>query len=397
MLLLKQGEIVLKGLNRRAFEAKLLANLRRALAPHGEFRVYAMQSTIYAEPVAEDDRNANGNADGKAADMDGALAAASRVFGLVSVTRALACEKDADALYRTAAAYLGDELRAAKSFKVAAKRADKRFPMTSIQLAQYVGGLLSDDFPDIAVDMHNPELTVTLEVRDRAAYVHATALRGAGGLPVGTGGRCVSLLSGGIDSPVSTYMAAKRGLSVIPLHFASPPYTSPQALEKVVELTRLLAPHCGKLTLEVVPFTKLQEQIGEHCPEEYYTIIMRRFMMRIAERVAARHRAACLVTGENLGQVASQTVEAMRATETVTSLPVLRPVICHDKREIVEVAERIGTFATSILPFEDCCTVFTPRRPATKPKLDRVALAESALDVNALVDETFNGIYQINI
>jgi thiamine biosynthesis protein ThiI len=390
MILLKQGEIILKGLNRRSFEMRLIANIRRALAPFGAFRVYALQSTIYVEPEDTEGRDTD-------ADMDGAYAAVKRVFGIVSVSRAVACEKDADAIYRTAAAYLGDRLKTAKSFKAEARRADKRFPMTSIQLSQYVGGLLSDDYPDIAVDMHNPELVVTLEVRDRAAYVHGNPERGAGGLPVGCGGRCVSLLSGGIDSPVSTYMAAKRGLQVVPLHFASPPYTSELAKKKVVDLAKILTGWCGKLTLEVVPFTHIQEEIGAKCPEEYFTIIMRRFMMRIAERVAERCGALSIITGENLGQVASQTVEAMRATEAVVSIPVLRPVICHDKREIVEIAEKLGTFETSILPYEDCCTVFTPRRPATKPKLDKVAEAESALDVDALVDEACAGIERINI
>lgn len=374
MILLKQGEIVLKGQNRRFFENKLLANLKRRLKPFGEFKVYSTQSTVYVEPIGE-------------CDMDGALEAAQMVFGFVGVTRALACEKDKDAIFEAAKKYLAEDLQSAKSFKVEAKRADKRFPMSSVELSQYVGGLLSDDFPEIAVDVHNPELLVHVEVRETSAYVHARPLPGAGGMPVGSNGSAVTLLSGGIDSPVSSYMIARRGIHLVPVHFFSFPYTSEQAKEKVLELAKILTGYCGRLAVEIVPFTHIQEEIRANCPEEYFTLIMRRFMMRISDKIAFQNGCKALVTGENLGQVASQTMEALRVTEECVSLPVLRPLIGMDKTDIVQIARRIGTFDTSILPYEDCCTVFTPRHPRTKPKLDDVLKAESVLDVTALVDE----------
>jgi thiamine biosynthesis protein ThiI len=382
MILLKQGEIVLKGLNRRSFEMKLISNINRRLKVFGKFRIYAVQSTIYVEPQGD-------------CDMDGAYEAVKTIFGIVAVSRAAACEKDKNAIFETAKRYLGDELSRAKSFKVETKRSDKAFPMTSIQLSQYVGGLLNDLYPDVKVDVHNPEFTVHLEVRDYAAYVHGPSEEGAGGMPVGINGRAVSLLSGGIDSPVSTYMIAKRGVSIIPVHFFSFPYTSELAKEKVVELGKLLTRYCGRMKLEIVPFTHIQEEIRAKCPEELFTLIMRRFMMRISDKIADYNECKAIVTGENLGQVASQTLEAMAVTEECVSLPVLRPVIGMDKKEIVVLANKIGTFETSILPYEDCCTVFTPRHPRTKPRLADVMKAEEALDVNALVDEALAGIERV--
>ena len=383
MILLKQGEIVLKGLNRRHFEAKLLANIKRRLRPLGDFEVYSTQSTVYVEPKSDN------------CDMDGALDAMLMVFGIVGVTRALACEKDKDAIFEAAKKYLAEDLASAKSFKVETRRSDKHFPMSSIEISQYVGGLLSDDFPDIRVDMHNPELVVHIEVREKAAYVHANPLPGAGGLPVGCNGSAVTLLSGGIDSPVSSFMIARRGIHLVPVHFFSFPYTSEQAKEKVLDLTKILTGYCGRLTLEIVPFTHIQEEIRANCPEEYFTLIMRRFMMRISERIAEQNGCKALVTGENLGQVASQTMEAIRVTEECISLPVLRPLIGMDKKDIVQIARKIDTFETSILPYEDCCTVFTPRHPKTKPRLEDVLKAESVLDVEALVNEAFQGIESI--
>ena len=374
MILCKLGELVLKGLNRHAFEDRLLANLRRRLnACGGKFRIYSRQSTLYAEPQNEN------------CDIEAAFEACRQVFGITSVSRAKPCEKDKDAILETAKEYLADALRAAKSFKVEAKRADKSFPMTSIEISQFVGGYLHDAFPHLVVDVHNPELIVHIEIRDAAAYVHGPASAGAGGLPIGMGGRAVSLLSGGIDSPVSSYMMAKRGVSLEMVHFFSPPYTSEQAKEKVLSLAKLLTPWCGRLTVHVVPFTEIQEEIRRSCPEEYFTLIMRRFMMRMAELVAVRVGAKALVTGECLGQVASQTMEALRSSEDVCELPVLRPLIGMDKEEIVRIARRIGTFETSILPYEDCCTVFTPRHPKTHPVIEEVREIEAALDVDALV------------
>ena len=385
IILLKLGEIVLKGLNRRAFEQKLLNNVKRRLAAIGNFKAYCLQSIIYVEPLDD------------SADIDLAFEALGKVFGIIKMSRAAECEKDKDAIVALAKTYLKDDMEKAKSFKVESKRSDKSFPMTSIELSQYVGGELAEAFPDTAVDVHDPELTVTVEVRDIAAYVHAAPMSGAGGMPVGSNGVAVSLLSGGIDSPVSTYMIARRGVRLIPVHFFSFPYTSEQAKEKVVELASLLTAYCGKMTIEVVPFTHIQEEIRDKCPEEYFTLIMRRFMMRIAERIARDNGAKAIVTGENLGQVASQTMEAMASTQSVINMPVLQPLIGMDKEEIIAIARKIGTFETSILPYEDCCTVFTPRHPKTHPKLSEVAAAESVMDVDALVEEALAGIERITV
>ena len=385
ILLLKQGEIVLKGLNRRYFEQKLIANVNRRLSRLGRFRVYSVQSTIYAEPLEDD------------IDMDAAEEAMKRTFGVIALARAAACEKDKDAILTTAKDYLRDRLLAAKSFKVESKRSDKTFPMTSIALSQYVGGELHDAFPHLKVDVHTPELVVNVEVRDYAAYVHANAVPAAGGLPVGVGGKAVTLLSGGIDSPVSTWMMARRGVVVLPVHFFSFPYTSELARQKVLDLAKELTDWCGRMTVAVVPFTHIQEEIRDKCPEELFTVIMRRFMMKIAERIARDNGCGALITGENLGQVASQTMQALAVTGAGLSLPVLRPLIGMDKEEIVTLARRIGTFETSILPYEDCCTVFTPRRPKTKPNLAEVEEAEAALDCAALIEEAVMGTEHIKI
>ena len=385
MILLKLGELVLKGLNRRSFEDKLQANIYRRLNHLGQFRVYTRQSTTYVEPMSDD------------CDMDGAWEALKKVFGVVGLSRARACDKDKDAILAAAREYLGDKLAAARTFKVETKRADKTFPMTSIQLSQYVGGELDDLYPDLKVDVHHPELTVHIEVRDYAAFVHADPEPGAGGLPVGINGRAVSLLSGGIDSPVASWMIAKRGVALEMVHFFSYPYTSPEAKEKVLELARLLTPWCGRLTVHVVPFTAIQEELRRSCPQELFTLIMRRFMMRISQAVADRCGAKALVTGECLGQVASQTMEAMAVTGAVTRLPILRPVVGMDKEDIVRVAREIGTFDTSILPYEDCCTVFTPRHPRLRPTLEEVEAAEAPLDVEAMVRSAVEGIERVQV
>ena len=375
ILLLKLGEVVLKGLNRKAFEDKLMNNVRRRIRRFGDFRVLVRQSTIYVEPQNDQ------------CDMESAFAACCQVFGVAAVARAVPCEKTVEAIVDTAVAYLSDDFAAARSFKVESKRADKLFPMTSIQLSQAVGGELAERFPQVVVDVHNPDLTVYVEIREKYAYVHAPSVPGAGGLPVGMGGTAVSLLSGGLDSPVSSWMMARRGVQLEMVHFVSPPYTSQQALDKVLELARELTAYCGRMVVHVIPFTKIQEEIRKNCPEEYFTLIMRRFMMRIAEAVAKRAGAGALVTGESLGQVASQTMLALGTTEDVTTLPVLRPLIGMDKVEIIRMARQIGTYDTSILPYEDCCTVFTPRHPCTRPKVEDVREAEAALDVDALVAE----------
>ena len=383
IFLLKMGEMVLKGLNRRTFEERLMGNARRRLQKYGKFRIYSRQSITYVEPKEA------------GCDMDGAFATLSRLFGVVGLSRAKACEKTPEAILETAKTYLHDDLMAARTFKVESKRSDKTFPLTSIQLSQYVGGEHNEAFPHIQADMHHPELTVHVEVRDFAAYVHGDPAPGAGGLPVGVGGKAVSLLSGGIDSPVASWMMAKRGVALEMVHFFSYPYTSPEAKDKVLTLAQLLTPWCGRLTVHVVPFTKIQEQLRLHCPEALFTLLMRRFMMRISERVAQRVGAHGLITGESLGQVASQTMEAMAVTGQVCTLPVFRPLVGMDKEEIVRTARKIGTFETSILPYEDCCTVFTPRHPKTHPKLEEITEAEAALDIEALVEAAVQGIERV--
>ncbi len=385
IILLKLGEMVLKGLNRHSFEDKLQANIYRRINGFGKFRVYTRQSTTYVEPMED------------SCDTDAAWEALKKVFGVVGLSRARACEKDKDAILRACQEYLGDKLSQARTFKVETKRADKTFPMTSIQLSQYVGGELDELYPNLKVDVHHPELTVYVEVRDYAAFVHADPDPGAGGLPVGINGRAVSLLSGGIDSPVASWMIAKRGVALEMVHFFSYPYTSPEAKEKVLDLARLLTPWCGHLTVHVVPFTAIQEELRRSCPEELFTILMRRFMMRISQEVARRCGAKALVTGESLGQVASQTMEAMALTGAVVELPVLRPCVGMDKEEIVRVARKIGTFETSILPYEDCCTVFTPRHPRLRPLPGEVQAAEEKLDVDALVQAAVDGIERVRL
>ena len=367
MILCKLGEVVLKGLNRRSFEMKLMGNIRRRTGRFGKFRVYSKQSTIYVEPAEE------------TCDLAGAYAACKQVFGIIAVARALPCTKEKEAILETAKAYLGDALTAARSFKVESKRADKASPMTSIQLSQYVGGELDEKYPNLTVDVHHPELTVYLEVRDYAAYVHADPEPGAGGLPVGVGGRAVSLLSGGIDSPVAAYRMAKRGLALDHIHFASPPYTSERAKLKVKALAQLITVYTGSANLFVVPYTKPQEYIRDNAPDVLFTVLMRRSMMRIANVIAKKQGCEALVTGESLAQVASQTVKALQCTDAAQDLPILRPLIGMDKTEIIETSRHINTFETSILPYEDCCTIFTPPHPKIRPELSEILEAEAGM------------------
>ena len=385
IILCKLGEVVLKGLNRHSFEMKLMSNIRRRTQRYGKFKIYSRQSTIYVEPAEE------------TCDLAAAYDACKKVFGIIAIARAVPCPKEKEAIFATAKEYLGPALLAAKSFKVESKRSDKSFPMGSIQLSQWVGGALHDTFPHLTVDVHNPELTVYLEVREDAAYVHGPAEAAAGGLPIGMGGHAVSLLSGGIDSPVSSYMIAKRGVQLELLHFASPPYTSQQAREKVLQLARELTVWCGRLTVHIVPFTEIQEEIRRKCPEDRFTLIMRRFMMRLADRLAHELCCKALVTGESLGQVASQTIQALCVSDDVATMPVLRPLIGMDKEEIVRIARHVGTFDTSILPYEDCCTVFTPRHPKTKPNLEEVREYEAALDIDGLCGKALAGREMIRL
>ena len=385
IFLLKLGEIVLKGANKRQFENKLRQNVRRRMKPFGNFDVYLMQSTVYVQPMDD------------ACDVDGAWEACNSIFGVVSLCRCRPCEKNLDAIFNAIEEYMGDDLDCAASFKVESKRSDKRFPMTSIQLSQEIGGRLAEAHPNTAVDVHNPAYTVYVEVRDLAAYVHGPAEPGAGGLPTGVGGRAMCLLSGGIDSPVAAYMIAKRGVEIECVHFFSYPYTSQLAKDKVQELARLVTRYSGRMTLNVVSFTKIQEQIRDNCPEEFFTLIMRRFMMEIAMRIGKQHGCGALITGENLGQVASQTMEAMAVTGAVVDIPIFMPLVGMDKEEIVTIARKIGTLETSILPYEDCCTVFTPKHPKTKPTLTQLINAERNLDREALIQEALNTVEKITV
>ncbi|MGM9668293.1 MAG: tRNA uracil 4-sulfurtransferase ThiI [Faecousia sp.] len=385
IFLMKLGEIVLKGANKRQFENKLRQNVRRRMKPYGNFDVYLMQSTVYVEPMDEE------------ADVDGAWDACKSIFGVVSLCRCRPCEKNLDAIFEAIESYLGDDLDCAESFKVESKRSDKSFPLNSIGISQEIGGRLAEAHPACRVDVHHPAYTVYVEIRDLAAYVHGPAEPGAGGLPTGVGGRAMCLLSGGIDSPVAAYMMAKRGVEVESVHFFSYPYTSQLAKDKVLELARLVTRYCGRMTVNVVGFTEIQEAIRDNCPEEYFTLIMRRFMMEISQRIAREDGCGALITGENLGQVASQTMEAMAVTGAVVDLPVFMPLVGMDKEEIVTIARKIGTLDTSILPYEDCCTVFTPKHPKTKPTLGQLLHAERNLDREALIRRALDSVEKITV
>lgn len=379
VLLLKCGELVLKGLNRGRFEDKLLAVVRRRLAHLGRYEVYAIQSTLYVEPL-----------DGSP--VDPALEVCRKVFGIVAVCRAAVCEKDMEAVCRTATDYLKEDLAGAATFRCQAKRSDKKFPLKSPEIARDVGGALLAAYPRLKVQMEGAQVEVHIEIRDKNAFVYAKRFKGAGGMPTGSNGKALLLLSGGIDSPVAGYMMAKRGLELEAVHFFSYPYTSEQAKEKALDLARLLAEYCGRIRVHAVPFTQIQDQIRRECQQDLFTVLMRRFMMKIAERVAKQRGCGALITGESLGQVASQTMEAIGVTNAACSLPVLRPAVGMDKEEIVAISRQIGAFETSILPYEDCCTVFTPRHPQTKPKLESVLAEEQKLDVEGLIRQAMEGI-----
>ena len=375
ILLCKYGEIVLKGANRRYFEDTLAKELRFRANAFGNFSVSYAQSTVYIEPKDE------------FADLDGMFEAARRLFGIAGVVRAAVAEKNMESILATAKSYLPQFLVGKKTFKVEAKRSDKAFPLSSPEISREAGGAILSTLPHLRVDVHHPDLTVRVEVRESAAYVHAGQFKGAGGLPVGTNGKGLLLLSGGIDSPVAGWMMAKRGVKLEALYFESIPYTSDQAREKVLELAGLVARWAGSMQVNVISLTHIQEELVKHCDEEYFTLLLRRFMMRLADGVAELRGCEALITGESLGQVASQTMQALNVTNAIATHPVFRPCIGMDKEEIVEIARRIDTFETSILPFEDCCTVFTPKHPKTRPVLEKVEEQEQKLPVEALVEE----------
>lgn len=375
ILLAKYGEMALKGLNKNTFEDILFKNIRRRLKSTGKYYYNKSQSTIYIIPADEN------------ADIDEAMERLTKIFGIASVCKAVSAPKNFDDISVKACEYLENVLSFTKTFKVVAKRADKTFPMKSPEICRELGGILLQKFPNLKVDVNNPEITVTVEIRDEYAYIHAEKIAGAGGLPVGSSGKAMLLISGGIDSPVAGYMMAKRGIHISAVHFESPPYTSERARLKVEQLCEKLTPYCGNIAFFCVPFTEMQEAIKDNCPEEFFTIIMRRFMMRIAQRIAEKDDCLALITGESVGQVASQTLKAMACTDAVCRMPVFRPLAGMDKTEIVNISRKIDTFETSILPYEDCCTVFTPRHPKTKPNLEDIEKAENAFDFSELLEK----------
>lgn len=381
IILLKDGEIVLKGLNRRAFEDVLKKNIKGAIRSLGSFEISSAQSIIYVKPLSDD------------IDLDEVCERVSRVFGIVSYSRAAVCEeKTLESVMQTAPVYLEKELKNAKTFKVEAKRSDKKFPYKSPEICRELGGEILSKFPHLKVDVHNPDVTVNIEIRDFGAYVHGAPLKGAGGIPVGTSGRAAILISGGIDSPVAAYMMAKRGVKLTAIHFASPPYTSKRAEDKVVRLLRKVSRYAGRLTMYTVPFTKIQERIKDECPEELFTIIMRRLMAEISEKIAIDNDCSALITGESLGQVASQTIGALGCTNEASDMIIFRPLIGMDKQEIIDISYKIDTFETSIEPYEDCCTVFTPKHPRTRPVLKYVKEAQEKADFGPLVEEALQNL-----
>ena len=377
VILCKYGEIILKGANRATFESALVRELRRRSNPYGQFKIYFLQSTIYIEPLND------------ACDMDGMYETAKKVFGIVGVNRAAVCEKNMESILETARTYLPEKLAGYRTFKVDARRADKRFPLTSPQISAEVGGAILSAVPHLRVNVHEPQIVVMVEIRDDNAYIHAGQEAGAGGLPVRSAGRGLLLLSGGIDSPVAGCMMAKRGLEIEALHFESFPYTSERAKEKVLQLAQEMCEYCSRIHVHIISLTHIQEELRDKCEEDYFTLLLRVFMMRLANKCAEQFRCECIVTGESLGQVASQTLKAIRVTDSFADLPVFRPCIGMDKTEIIEQATRYGTFETSILPFEDCCTVFTPRHPKTQPKPEAVSEELAKVDVDALVEEAY--------
>ena len=386
IVLAKYGEIILKGGNRPRFENILINNINNALKQVAKAHVRVMQATVYVN--VEDQEK-----------IDLVIERMSKIFGIVSITRAAVCEKDIDKIKLCAKEYLKDELQDGVKFKVEAKRSDKAFPFKSPEICMEVGGYLDDEFPNISVDVHNPDRTVKVEVREFGAYIYCmeNKIKGQGGMPIGTGSKATLLLSGGIDSPVAGHMIAKRGVEIDAVNFFSFPYTSERAKEKVISLARIIAQYTSKINLYIVPFTEIQLQIRECCPEEHMTLIMRRFMMRIAERIAEKNKSLALITGESVGQVASQTLAALDVTNAVVDMPILQPLIGMDKLEIMDRAREIGTFETSILPYEDCCTVFTPKHPTVNSRRANIEKTEMALNVSELIESALQGVEKLEI
>ena len=377
VLLCKYGEIVLKGANRAYFEDMLCKELRKRAKKCGNFEISRAQSTVYIEPLDD------------FCDMDSMLIEAQKVFGIVAIARAYVCEKSLESISEVAREYIAPEIKKYRTFKVEAKRSDKRFPLDSMDLSREIGGVLLSANPRVKVDVREPEVIVKVEIRERAAYIYAGHHKGAGGMPVGTNGKGLLLLSGGIDSPVAGYMMAKRGVRLEAVHFESYPYTSERALQKVLDLAKIVSDYSGEIYVHIISLTHIQEELVKHCNEEYFTLLLRRYMVALSNKVAEKYGCGALITGESVGQVASQTMQAIGVTDAVATIPVFRPCIGMDKEEIVQISRKIGTFATSILPYEDCCTVFTPKHPKTKPELDKVIAEENKLPFDELVEEAF--------
>jgi thiazole biosynthesis/tRNA modification protein ThiI len=381
LILCKYGEVALKGLNRGWFEEVLLRDIRARLAHIGKFNVKAAQCTIYIEPRDQEQ------------DTEAAFDEVKTVFGLSAVSRGIIVEKDMDEMKRVAAEYLPQFMQGVKTFRAEARRSDKRFPVTSPKIAAEIGGAVLSVMPNLKVNLTEPEITVRAEVREKYAYLSAGQERAAGGMPYGTNGKGLVLLSGGIDSPVAAHMIARRGVTIEALHFESTPYTSERAREKVLQLAKLIANYCGKVKVHVISVTHIQEELQKSCEEEYFTLLLRRFMMRLAQRTAELYKCNALITGESIGQVASQTMQAIEVTNAAVTLPVFRPCIGMDKEDIVDISKKIGTYETSILPYEDCCTIFTPRHPRTRPEIDKVIEQENLIDIAALEDEAFVSMF----
>ena len=377
VILVKYGEIILKGLNRSKFEDMLIRNIKKVVGKENILSVRKAQAVIYIDPAPH-------------TDTDVVMEKLRKVFGIVFIAKAGVFPKDMDVILSEGADYVCEALYGCNTFKVEAKRSDKKFPFKSPEISREMGGAILSRLHKIKVDVLNPEATVRVEIRDNEAYVYADSASstGAGGMPTGSSGKATILLSGGIDSPVAAWMIAKRGVELDAVHFFSPPYTSERAKEKVIELARLVSEYTGRFNLYIVPFTEQQLAIRDNCPEDHLTLIMRRMMMMTAERIALKNNSLALITGESLGQVASQTIQALGVTnEVMTTLPVFRPLIGMDKNEIVTIARKIGTFETSILPYEDCCTVFTPKHPTTKPTLEKIMESQNKIDMEYWVDK----------
>lgn len=379
MVLVRYGEIILKGCNRPVFEDALIKNIRAAIKDVGEVKITKAQATIYIEPRENDEQ------------ADIIAEKLKKVFGIVSIVIAYRTEKSLDAVTEEIKRNFSDLLSNVKTFKVEAKRADKKFPLKSPEICAEVGGRLLDEYPNLTVNVREPDVVVHVEMREGYAYVHTGREKGAGGMPSGTNGKALLLLSGGIDSPAAGYMIGKRGVALEAIHFFSYPYTSDRAKDKVLKLAEIIGSYMGGLKVHIVPFTEIQLQIRDKCPEEHLTLVMRRFMMQIAQRIAEKRKCTALVTGESIGQVASQTMSALAVTDDAVTMPVFRPLIGMDKEEIVEISRKIDTFETSILPYEDCCTVFTPKHPTTKPRLEKVLASQNLLDCEKLIEEAVNG------